>query len=354
MLFRVFSWIRFRCFFIYEIASSEKHSGCVFHDALKIYLDNQDSLPSLLSMITELSKRVEPHQPETSSDVFLEVADVVINLVGGDPQPVLVGAMSRFGVPARDADVTIHTAWGELDEENHGHRLFDSGSLWQLYAEESGYRFRLAGVRPGQSTYKIARFNRDFTKGEVICDPRRISLDEPLYPLQYPLDELLLINLLARGRGVEFHACGVSERSGKGYMFVGHSEAGKTTSARLWQRQSDVELLSDDRIIVRQVDGKFWMYGTPWHGEEEISSPRKVELTHIFFLRHGERNELAPLRRAEAAAELFSRSFPTFYNPDGLDFTLEFLDGLTESVACAQLSFVPDERVIDFVRSQTM
>mgnify|MGYP003701053395 CR=1 FL=1 len=308
----------------------------------------------LPSMITELRKRVEPHRRETSRDVFLKVADVTINLVGGDPQPELVGAMSRFGVPASVADVTIHTTWGELGDENHGRQLFDSGSLWQLYAEETGYRFRLAGVRPGQNTYKIARFNHDFTRGEVVCDPRRIPLDEPLYPLQYPLDELLLINLLARGRGIEFHACGVSEQTGKGYMFVGHSEAGKTTSARLWQRQRDAELLSDDRIIVRQMDGKFWMYGTPWHGEEEISSPRKVELTHIFFLRHGEQNGLAPLRRAEAAAELFSRSFPTFFSSEGLDFTLEFLDRLTGSVACAELSFVPDERVIGFVRSQTV
>ena len=303
-------------------------------------------------MITELTKRIQQHHSETSRDVFFEVAGVTVNLVGGDPQPELVGAVSRFAVPATEPDVTVHTTWGELGDENHGRLLFDSGSLWQLYAEEMGYRFRLAGVRPGQSTYKIARFNHDFTRGEIVCDPRRTPLDQPVYPLQYPLDELLLINLLAQGRGIEFHACGVSDIvTGKGYLFVGHSEAGKTTSARLWQRQSDAELLSDDRIIVREVDGEFWMYGTPWHGEEEISSPRRVPLTHIFFLRHGERNELAPLRRAEAAAELFSRSFPTFFSPEGLDFTLEFLDRLTGSVACAELSFVPDDRVVDFVRS---
>lgn len=301
-------------------------------------------------MITELTNRMERQSRETSTDVFFQVADITVNLAGGDPTPQLVGAMSRFAVPAREPDVTVHTSWGELGDERHGRKLFDSGSLWQLYAEETGYRFRLAGVRPGQSTYKIARFNQDFTRGEIVCDPRRIPPDEPLYPLQYPLDELLLINLLSLGRGIEFHACGVSEVTGNGYLFVGHSEAGKTTSARLWQRQSDVELLSDDRIIVRQVDGKFWMYGTPWHGEEEISSPRKVELTHIFFLRHGERNQIAPLVRAEAAAQLFSRSFPTFYHAGGLGFTLEFLDCLTANVACAELSFVPDERVIDFVR----
>jgi hypothetical protein len=322
--------------------------------APEVYLKTLDSLPRLPLMITELTSKSEPGRPETSSDVFIEVADVTVNLVGGgDPQPEVVGAMSRFVVPAGEPDVTIHTSWGELGDENHGRQLFDSGSLWQLYEEDAGYRFRLAGVRPGQSTYKIARFNQDFTRGEVVCDPRRVAVDEPLYPLQYPLDELLLINLLARGRGVEFHACGVSDRGRCGYLFVGHSEAGKTTSARLWQKQREAELLSDDRVIVRERGGKFWMYGTPWHGEEEISSPLKVQLTHIFILRHGHSNEIAPLKKAEAAAELFSRSFPTFYDPEGLEFTLEFLGRLTEAVPCAELSFVPDERVIGFVRSQT-
>lgn len=305
-------------------------------------------------MIRELSQRTAQPRTEVSGDVFIEVAGVTINMTGGDPAPALVGAMSRFIVAAAKPDVTIYTSWGELGDENHGERLFDSGSLWQLYAENGGYRFRLAGIRPGQSTYKVARFNEEFTRGEVICDPRRIAQDEPVYPLQYPLDELLFINLLARGRGVELHACGVADANGRGYLFVGESGAGKSTSARLWLKQQGVELLSDDRIIVRREGGEYWMYGTPWHGEEEISAPRRVLLSRIFFLRHGERNELVAERRVEAAARLFSNAFPTFYNADGLKFTLEFLDELTGAVPCAELVFVPDERVIDFVREQAV
>ena len=305
-------------------------------------------------MIEELSQRTAQPRAEVSGDVFIEVAGVTVNMVGGDPRPALVGAMSRFSVPKAVPDVTVHTTWGELGDENHGRKLFDSGSLWQLYAEDNGYRFRLAGIRPGQSTYKVARFNQDFTRGEVICDPRRIPQDEPLYPLQYPLDELLFINLLARGRGVELHACGVADAGGRGYLFVGESGAGKSTSARLWLRQQGVELLSDDRIIVRRDGGKYWMYGTPWHGEEEISAPRRVELTRIFFLRHGDSNELVAQTRVEAAARLFSNAFPTFYNAAGLGFTLEFLDELTGAVPCAELVFMPDERVIEFVREQIM
>ena len=218
--------------------------------------------------------------------------------------------------------------------------------------EGTGFGFQ-ASVRDRQ-LYKVARFNEDFTQGEVICDPRLVSRDEPLYPLQYPLDELLFINLLARGRGVEIHSCGVMDADGSGYLFVGESGAGKSTSGRIWLREEGVELLSDDRIIIRQEDGKFWMYGTPWHGEAELSAALKTELKRIFFLRHGESNRLVAQTRVEAAARLFSNAFPTFYNAEGLAFTLEFLDGLTESVPCAELVFVPDAGVVDFVRGQAL
>jgi hypothetical protein len=151
---------------------------------------------------------------------------------------------------------------------------------------------------------------------------------------------------------VEIHSCGVGDADGRGYLFVGESGAGKSTSARLWLGEEGVELLSDDRIIVRREGERFWMYGTPWHGEAELSEPRRVELKRIFFLRHGARNELVPQTRIEAAARLFSNAFPTFYNAEGLSFTLEFLDELTQSVPCAELEFVPDRGVVDFVRGQ--
>ena len=38
-------------------------------------------------------------------------------------------------------------------------------------------------------------------------------------------------------------------------LFVGHSGAGKSTTTRLWTAREDVEVLSDDRIIVRRDEG---------------------------------------------------------------------------------------------------
>jgi hypothetical protein len=168
--------------------------------------------------------------------------------------------------------------------------------------------------------------------------------------MEYPLDELLMVNLLARGRGVEVHGCGLRDSDGRGFLFLGMSGAGKTTTARLWIRNPGVTVLSDDRIILRQRDGKLWMYGTPWHGDGELSSASSAPVTRILLLARGETNEIAPLRKAETVARLMACSFVPFFSPDGLDFTLGFLEQAAQAIPCVEFRFVPDERAVEFVR----
>jgi serine kinase of HPr protein (carbohydrate metabolism regulator) len=94
--------------------------------------------------------------------------------------------------------------------------------------------------------------------------------------------ELLMVNYLAQERGVIIHGCGI-EKNGKGILFVGESGAGKSTLAKLWDQEDGVDVLSDDRIIVRKKGEQFWMYGTPWHGDAKFASPETVRLERILF-----------------------------------------------------------------------
>jgi hypothetical protein len=160
------------------------------------------------------------------------------------------------------------------------------------------------------------------------------------------LDELLLLNLLSQGRGAEIHGCGVVDAAGHGHLFAGQSGAGKSTMARLWQERKDARVLSDDRIVLRKANGKIWIYGTPWHGDAGSAAAARAPLSRIYFLRHEQENELIPTREAEAVGRLLACSFPPFYSPKGLRFTLGFLEEVVKAVGCFELGFVPDERVI--------
>jgi len=161
------------------------------------------------------------------------------------------------------------------------------------------------------------------------------------------------MNLLALGRGVEVHAFGVEDSDGRGYLFVGQSGAGKTTTARLWQRERGIHVLSDDRIILRRLEERIWMYGTPWHGEAELACSTRTPLTQIFFLGRGDSNEVLPMRPPEVVARLMACSFVPFYNASALDHALAFFEHVTKTIPCGELRFVPDERVLEFVRGYT-
>jgi hypothetical protein len=205
---------------------------------------------------------------------------------------------------------------------------------------------------------RVAIVNQSFSNVEVYYypqgdpPPEKSPFSSPgpisFHPFSGCLDELLMINFLARGRGVIFHACGVVDE-GRGLMFVGVSGAGKSTFAELW-RQRQVTLLSDDRIIVRRPEGQFRMYGTPWHGVAYICSPESAPLERIYFIEKAPRNYVKELSPVEVATRLLVRCFPPFYDGEGLAFTLEFLSRIAEEIPCSELGFVPDVSAIDFVR----
>jgi hypothetical protein len=196
----------------------------------------------------------------------------------------------------------------------------------------------------------VARVRKDFKRGGVLLHRPYFDCDQPIYPLEYPLDELLINNFLSLGRGVELHTSGVVDSQGNGHLFVGHSEAGKSTMARLWDDEPDAKILSDDRIILRNSGERIWMYGTPWHGEGGFVSPDRAPVTRIYFLKKGQENALVPQRRAEAVERLFVCSFASFYSAEALDFSLGFLGEVAKTVPCFELSFVPDKRVVEFIQ----
>jgi hypothetical protein len=265
------------------------------------------------------------------------------------------GAARRFVVDDPTPETTLVARRGGPVAEPRAAPLFDSGAAWRLYRTRHELIFTLRARRSGRGrdgargVYCLAAFDPDLARGVVTFDARFVAEGAPLEPLAYPLDELLVIHLLARGRGLEVHGCGVVDRDGRAYLCAGPSGAGKSTIARLWRR-AGAQVLSDDRVIVRRHGDRFWIYGTPWHGEMRAASPAGAPLARILHLARGARHEIVPLTPAGAAARLLACSFPPFHDRDGMRFTLDFIAALVEQVPGDELRFVPEVGVAAFVR----
>lgn len=252
----------------------------------------------------------------------------------------------RSQVPASGLVLRVHSQQVvDLDACVTGTRLF-TNEHWSLFQakDELVLHFHI----PDVGVYQIIRLSSSFQEGDLYCVGDLWERRHPWVLLNYPVGEVLYSLLLAQRRGILLHACGVGTGNA-GILFSGMSGAGKSTMTQLWQQVTEATLLSDDRVIVRQEEGHFLAYGTPWHGSVVALSPAVYPIERIFVLHHARENSARLLSPAEAASQLFARSFPPFWSPEGMLFSIDLLAELSQAIPCYALGFVPDVQVIDFI-----
>lgn len=307
----------------------------------------------MTSLLTQLDAVNDAAECAASSESRLayRIADISFGMKAhGGLQMELDPSLREFEVWRTDCDVNIEVSLVDALRVPTQERLFHSGGLWTLYAESGGYRLDFVRTFRRETPYKSAWFDAEFRNGELSLSRRFFSREKACYPLEYPLDEVLMIHHLACGKGLEVHALGVADEDGRGHLFLGHSGAGKSTSARLWQKQQRVRILSDDRIILRLREGQIWMHGTPWHGDAGIASPGSAQLTHIYVLEQWPSNELVAMPRSLATAEIFARSFVPRHCPQALEHALGFIEQLSQKVPCDTFRFLPEPSAVEAIR----
>ena len=281
------------------------------------------------------------------------IGGISVQMSGDDLDDVtLVPPLEPFRSEVSASDINIRIEWvSELTIATE-RRLFDSETTWRLYESGDGLQFdfnaAMFGARPFKRLFIDPRFQQGMLQMSEECAD---VMDHAIAPLGYPLDELLIMHRLTQEKAIELHGSGIVRSDGIGNLFVGHSGAGKSTTTRLWTEREDVEVLSDDRIIVRRdasaAPTGMRMYGTPWHGEAMFASPDDAPLARIFILEHGHGNVLTRLSPSQAVAELFARSFVPFHRHEYVDSALQFLQEVVDAVPCYRYAFEPTEAAVE-------
>jgi len=169
--------------------------------------------------------------------------------------------------------------------------------------------------------------------------------------------QIFLIYYLAnKGDGLVVHSAAIKDRQkkDKGYLFAGISQAGKTTTSRIWHKHAkDAQILNDDRIIIRKEKGKFYLYSTPWHGDfsDYLKDPiKRAEIGKLFFICHSKKNKAEKVLPREFFNLFFQSLFLPFWDKEGLKKEFNFIMDLILSVPCYKFGFKNDKKIINYIR----
>lgn len=94
-------------------------------------------------------------------------------------------------------------------------------------------------------------------------------------------------------------------QAGYGYAFIAKSGTGKSTQVSMWLRYLEgCDLMNDDNPVIRIIDGKPYIYGSPWSGKTPCYRNVKAKLGAITQIDRASANSIEPLKPVEAFASM--------------------------------------------------
>lgn len=246
-----------------------------------------------------------------------------------------------------EPDICLQVHQDKFPDLRQAKLLFDTEISWQFLQHNGQHIIKAFSAL--QNPYLLGVFAPDFRSGDLYTQESLQSPGKIIFPFNHPMGQLFMVNLLGTGLGMVFHATGVIYQ-GEGYLFAGYGEAGKSTTARLWEKfVPGAKAVGDDKVIIRKEEQGYRLYGTPWPGMGGMALPDSAPLKRVFIIEHSPSNHLVNLSPVQATSELLARAVVPFWDAEKMSTTLNFLEQFTQDFSCQKLGFVPDQSIIEFV-----
>jgi MoaA/NifB/PqqE/SkfB family radical SAM enzyme len=258
--------------------------------------------------------------------------------------------------PGEDT-ITLRHHFGlpDLGSEDIGEEVYRKAP-WAIYRKGASWIY--VGIAVGDdddSIHRVAVFNDGHTAGRLYNDDTREDSWHKgrLESLtMFPTDQILLARVLADREACYLHS-GAVVLNGVGLMFVGHSTAGKSTTMKLLARElgDQVEILCDDRNIVRRwVDG-YKVHGTWSHGTVPHVSAGSAPLGAILFISKAKENRLMRLEdRKQILARLLACLIKPHVDAGWWHKNLDLVEKMTRELPFYEMRFDKSGAIVPMLK----
>lgn len=260
------------------------------------------------------------------------------------------------------ATVTLSHSFGlpELKPSATGTEIYRKPPWAISRMPDGSWLYRGISTRPEDpELHRIALFSPDLRAGMIYSPERERSrvLRRGWHSLSlFPTDQIWLAPLLARNGCVLVHSAAAIV-DGAGFIFAGHSGAGKSTTMELLKAARakgalDATILCDDRNIIRSEDDGFRVFGTWSHGTTSDVSPESAVLAGILFLEQDAVNRIEPLAdRKDIWKRLLSTLIRAAVTAEWWRAELDILEGIVAKVPCYLMRFDASGGIVPSLKS---
>ena len=284
-----------------------------------------------------------PHQ------LYLSIAGFSICL-HAECQLMLDDGFTHFTVDStQEADITIECRNNDsLPPFENAEKVFTSANdelkFYEIYRRGDDLIFRVFDQQNQTCIQQTALLDGGLKRWIIWSE----ETDGVLEPLVFPMAPILLHYAVLTADAVMMHASGVFDGE-KGRLFSGFSGAGKSTISGIWKQQGNL-LINDDRLIIRKEKGEYFMYNTPmFYPDDNKKSP----LHAVFLIRHAPENVINRMAGAAAVSSVMAFSIQNNYDTRFVQHHLDFFANMCSQIPVFQLGFVPDEKVVNFIKEKT-
>jgi len=154
--------------------------------------------------------------------------------------------------------------------------------------------------------------------------------------------------LLLDGMMLHSSAVIVDDRA---YLFTADSGTGKSTHTALWLKYFDnrARILNDDKPAIRFENDRWYAYGTPWSGKNDISLNLRAEIAGIAVLERAQENHIEQFSGIQALYAILKQ----VNRPPAMEHRIklmELLDKLITTVPIwkLQCNMDPDAAIVAY------
>lgn len=201
----------------------------------------------------------------------------------------------------------------------------------------------------------VKEYCKDFIIGddeecavEVFSTMEKLEYEKQVTPESFPNEVYELTSIyreicdkVLKYDTIFIHASSIAYKN-DALLFLALSGTGKSTHARMWKEVygDKISYVNDDKPLLRKIDGKWMVCGTPWNGKHRRGENKMLPLKAICLIKRNETNFTKEITSMEILGKLFNQILiPKEKN--ALNKTLDLVSDLLSNSKLYEINCTP-------------